>query len=182
MPTWAWIVIAAAIVVVVLAAIWYGTTVSRRRSLQDRFGPEYDRTLADAPTRREGEAELREREQRRDELDIRPLEAEQRQRYLREWELVQADFVDDPGGAVSQADALIQRVMRDRGYPVEDFEQRSADLSVDHADVLEHYRAGHTIAEKHERDEADTEELRQALVHYRALFAELLVEEPARKV
>lgn len=179
MPTWVLIVIAAAIVVVAVAA-WLGTRVARRRSLHDRFGPEYDRAVADAPTRREAESELRERERRRDELEIRPLPAAQRGRYLREWERVQADFVDDPGAAVSEADALIQRVMRERGYPVEDFEQRAADLSVDHSDVVQDYRAGHAVARKHAREEADTEELRQALVHYRALFDTLLAEEPVR--
>jgi hypothetical protein len=181
MPTWAWImIIAAAVLLVVAVAAWVATNAARRRSLQGRFGPEYDRTVSDAPSRREAEAELRERERRRDELEIRALSAGDRRSYLREWERVQADFVDDPGTAVSEADTLIQRVMRDRGYPVEDFEQRAADLSVDHADVLDHYRTGHAIARKHVRDEADTEELRQGLVHYRALFDALLAEEPAR--
>jgi hypothetical protein len=180
MPTWAWIVIIAAAVVVLAAVAWAAMSTARRRSLRDRFGPEYDRAVSDAPTRREAEAELRERERRRDELEIRPLSAADRGRYLREWERVQADFVDDPGGAVAEADALIQRVMRDRGYPVDDFEQRAADLSVDHAEVVEHYRTGHAVARRHAREEADTEELRQALVHYRALFDALLAEEPAR--
>ena len=180
MPTWAWILIIAVAVVVLAAVAWAALTARRRRSLQSRFGPEYDRTLSDAPTRREAESELRERERRRDELDIRPLDAASRGRYLREWERVQADFVDDPGAAVAEADALIQRVMRERGYPVEDFEQRAADLSVDHADVVDHYRAGHATSRRHAREEADTEELRQAVVHYRALFDTLLAEEPAR--
>jgi hypothetical protein len=180
MPTWAWIVVAVAVVLVLVGAAWVATIAARRRSLQRRFGPEYERTVADAPSRREAEAELREREQRREELEIRPLADAERRRYLRELDRVQADFVDDPGAAVSEADTLIQRVMRDRGYPVEDFEQRAADLSVDHPDVVEHYRAAHAVALRHTRDEADTEQLRQALVHYRALFDELLEEEPAR--
>jgi hypothetical protein len=180
MPTWAWIVVAVAVVLVLAGAAWAATIAARRRSLQQRFGPEYERTVADAPSRREAEAELREREQRREELEIRPLADADRRRYLRELDRVQADFVDDPGAAVSEADTLIQRVMRDRGYPVEDFEQRAADLSVDYPDVVEHYRAAHAVALRHTRDEADTEQLRQALVHYRALFDELLEEEPAR--
>jgi hypothetical protein len=180
MPTWVWIVIIGAAVGVLVAVAWAATSTARRRSLRNRFGPEYDRTVEDAPTRREAEAELRDRERRHDELEIRPLSAADRGRYLREWERVQADFVDDPGTAVAEADELIQRVMRDRGYPVEDFDQRAADLSVEHADVVEHYRTGHAVARRHARDEADTEQLRQALVHYRALFDALLAEEPAR--
>jgi hypothetical protein len=178
MPTWVWIVIIGAAVGVLVAVAWAATSTARRRSLRNRFGPEYDRTVEDAPTRREAEAELRDRERRHDELEIRPLSAADRGRYLREWERVQADFVDDPGTAVAEADELIQRVMRDRGYPVEDFDQRAADLSVEHADVVEHYRTGHAVARRHARDEADTEQLRQALVHYRALFDALLALEP----
>jgi hypothetical protein len=180
MPTWAWIVVAVAVVLVLVGAAWVATIAARRRSLQRRFGPEYERTVTDAPSRREAEAELREREQRREELEIRPLADAERRRYLRELDRVQAEFVDDPGAAVSEADTLIQQVMRDRGYPVEDFEQRAADLSVDHPDVVEHYRAAHAVALRHTRHEADTEQLRQALVHYRVLFDELLEEEPAR--
>jgi hypothetical protein len=175
MDTWVWIVIAVAVVVVVLAAVaWYVTRARGRRELQERLGPEYDRTVAEAPSRREAESELRERVERRDELEIRPLSEQARERYARAWEAAQARFVDDPEGAIGEADELIQSAMRERGYPVEDFEQRSADLSVDYPHVVEHYREGHGIARRSIRGEADTESLRQAMVHYRALFAELI--------
>jgi hypothetical protein len=174
MDTWVWIVIAVAVVVVVAVLLWVAVTNRRRKELQEGFGPEYERTVADAPSRREAEAELRERRDRHDEFDIRPLSSDARERYTREWETTQAKFVDDPEGAIRDADDLIQSVMRERGYPVEDFDQRAADLSVDHPDVVENYRQGHDLARRTVRGEGDTESLRQALVHYRALFAELL--------
>ena len=174
MPTWAWIVIAAGAALVLLAVAFGVLRANRRRRLQGQFGPEYDRATADAPTRREAEAELVERQRRREELEIRPLSPGARGRYLHEWEVAQARFVDDPQQAIGEADQLIQQVMRDRGYPVEDFDRRAADLSVDHPDVVQNYRAGHAISRKTVRGEADTEELRQAMIHYRALFDELL--------
>ena len=175
MSTWVWVVIAVVVALVVLGAIWFATRARRTRGLQERFGPEYDRVAADAPTKREAEAELREREQRREELEIRPLDPSVRDRYRSEWKDVQARFVDDPAGAVADADRVIQSAMRERGYPVEDFDTRAADLSVEHADVVENYRAGHGIAVAHERGNASTEDLRHAVQHYRALF-EALVE------
>jgi hypothetical protein len=165
-------VIAVAAVIVVLAA-WAAFRARRSGRLKEHFGPEYDRVAADAPTRREAEAELRGREKRRDEFEIRPLEPKQRDRYRAQWQDVQARFVDDPGAAVGDADRLIQAVMRDRGYPVDDFETRAADLSVDHPDVVERYRAAHGIAVAHERGNASTEDLRHAVRHYRALFLAL---------
>jgi hypothetical protein len=174
MPTWLWIVIVVAAAIVVLAVVAAAMRTRRTRNLKERFGPEYDRVAADAPTRRDAEAELREREQRRDELDIRPLDPADRDRYRTRWQDVQARFVDDPAGAVVDADALIQEVMRVRGYPVDDFETRAADLSVDHPDVVERYRAAHGIAVAHERGKAGTEELRHAVRHYRALFESLV--------
>lgn len=179
MPTWAWIVIVIAAVVVVAAIAWNAYNARRRRGLQERFGSEYDRTLADAPSRREAEADLAERQKRRDELDIRPLSPEARDRYASEWHNTQARFVDEPEAAVGEADRLIQQVMRDRGYPVDDFEQRASDLSVDHPDVMSNYRAAHGIQVANERGKASTEDLRTAMVHYRALFTELLETEPA---
>ena len=179
MPTWAWIVIVIAAVVVVAAIVWNANNARRRKGLQERFGSEYDRTVADAPSRREAEANLSQREKRRDELDIRPLERSSRDRYASEWQNTQARFVDDPGGAVGEADRLIQRVMLERGYPVDDFEQRANDLSVDHPEVISNYRAAHGISVANERGKASTEDLRTAMVHYRALFAELLETEPA---
>ncbi len=181
MPTWAWIliIVAAAIVVLLVAAAAWRTR--RTKTLQTTFGPEYDRVTAGTESKREAEAELVERQKRHEELDIRPLTPAARDRYLSRWEEVQARFVDDPEGAVAAADNLIQQVMRERGYPVDDFEQRSADLSVDHPDVVEHYRAGHSIASSNSTGESRTEDLRQAMTHYRALFEELLVtdREPA---
>jgi hypothetical protein len=169
MPGWAWAVVAVVAIIVVALVVWQALKTRQTRTLQDRFGPEYDRTLERADGKREGEADLAARVKRRDELDIRPLPSAARDRYTEEWQHVQARFVDDPRGAVQESDALIGSVMRERGYPVDDFEQRAADVSVDHPRVVENYRAGHRLA-----GSGDTEEQRQAMVHYRALFDELL--------
>ena len=182
MPTWLWIVIVVVAVIVVIAVVASAVRTKRSRALQERFGPEYDRVAADAPSRREAESELRERQKRREELDIRPLDQSDRDRFRNRWQDVQAEFVDDPADAVVHADALIQEVMRARGYPVEDFDTRSADLSVDHPDVVEYYRAAHGIAVAHERGNAGTEELRHAVQHYRRLFDELISERNSEAV
>lgn len=180
MDPWVWIgiaIAAAAVVAIVVLA------VTRRRltaKLQEAFGPEYDRIVAEAPSRREADAELLERESRHAELDLQPLSREARGRYLRDWDAAQARFVDDPERAVGEADALIQGVMRERGYPVEDFEQRAADLSVEHGDVVQNYRAAHAISRRSVHGVAATEDLRQAMVHYRTLFAVLVEAEPPR--
>lgn len=168
MPGWAWVLVAVAAIVVVALVVWQALKARRTRTLQERFGPEYERTVDRSDDRREAEAELAARAKRREELDIRPLTEASRTRYLDEWQRVQARFVDDPGGAVAEADSLIQSVMRERGYPMDDFDQRAADISVDHPDVVENYRQGHRLRS------GDTEEQRQAMVHYRALFDELL--------
>ena len=168
MPGWAWVLVAVVVIIVVALVVWQALRARRTRRLQGRFGPEYDRTVDRADGRREAEAELAARAKRRDELDIRPLPTASRDRYVEEWQHVQARFVDDPRGAVQEADTLIQSVLRERGYPVDDFDQRAADLSVDHPQVVENYRNGHRLST------GDTEEQRQAMVHYRALFDELV--------
>ena len=174
MDTWVWIVIAVVAAIVLLAVLWSATRARRTRSLQDRFGREYDRTIEHAGDKREAERELREREKRHEQLDLRPLAPEQRDRYIEQWEVTQGRFVDDPSGAVAEADRLVQRVMKDRGYPVDDFEQRVADISVEHPDLVEKYRTAHGVAQASERGQASTEDLRHSVRHYRALFVELL--------
>jgi hypothetical protein len=164
------------VVVVVLLAIVGWLAYDRRRSdsLRSRFGPEYKRTVEQVGDRREAESELAERERRVSALQIRPLPAGDRERYDADWRRVQARFVDEPPAAIAEADRLIGEVMERRGYPVGDFKQRVADISVDHPTVVEHYRAAHDIAERDARLPEDTETLRQAMVHYRALFVDLL--------
>jgi hypothetical protein len=174
MPTWAWILIALGIAIAALAIVGAAVGRRRRQGLQERFGPEYDRTVADAPSRREAESNLAERQKRRKQLDIKPLDAESQERYSGEWRVAQQRFVDDPASAVGEADRLIQDVMRARGYPVEDFDQRADDISVDHPEVVSNYRAAHAISVANDRGKASTEDLRTAMVHYRTLFMELL--------
>jgi hypothetical protein len=162
-----------AVVVIAGFAIW---AMQRRRSreLRQRFGPEYERAVGSAHDKRKAEADLRERQDRVDALEIRPLDPAARDRFSERWREVQAMFVDDPGSAVDQADTLIEEVMRARGYPVGDFEQRAADVSVNHPQVVDHYRTAHAIATRRRSGDGATEQLRQAFVHYRALFADLL--------
>jgi hypothetical protein len=174
MDTWVWIVIAVVAAVVVLAVVWSVARSRRRRALQETFGREYDRTVEQAGGRSAAERELRERQKRHDELDIRPLSPESRDRYVRRWQSTQARFVDDPTGAVAEADALVQDVMQERGYPTKDVDRRVADISVEHPDLVEKYRTAHGIAQASDRGEASTEELRHSVRHYRALFNVLL--------
>jgi FtsZ-interacting cell division protein ZipA len=169
------LLIAIVVVIVLLALLAFFAGRQRRsRQLKDRFGPEYDRTVERAGDQRAAESELLDRAERRQQLDIVPLDPEARTRYLEAWRNTQAQFVDAPAEATREADRLITSVMRDRGYPVDDFEQRAADISVDHPQVVDDYRAAHAIAAANDRSEASTEDLRQALVHYRSLFEELL--------
>ena len=177
MPTWAWIVIAVAAVALVALLAVAALTRRRTSELRERFGPEYDRTVEERGGRRPAEAELASRVERRERLEIRHLSSESRERYLESWQQVQAEFVDEPAGAVNKADRLVTAVMDDRGYPMDEFERRAADISVDYPQVVERYRSAHGIARKNEEGEATTEDLRQAMKHYRALFEELL--EPA---
>jgi FtsZ-interacting cell division protein ZipA len=173
MSTWVWIVIAVA-VIVVLAIAWSALRAKRSRALQGTFGNEYDRTVNEAGGRRAAEKELLERQKQHDELDIRPLSPESRERYVQRWQSTQSRFVDDPKGAVAEADRLVQDVMQERGYPTKDFDRRVADISVDHPDLVEKYRTADGVARASERGEATTEDMRHSVRHYRALFAELL--------
>ena len=176
MPTWAWIVIIIVAAVIVVAAIAAWTQQKRRAQLKERFGSEYDRTVSDRDDRRAAEKELAERERKRERLDIVPLSSEAQAKYSASWQEVQTQFVDDPSNAVNEADRLVTNVMRDRGYPIENFDQRADDISVDHPDVVENYRAAHAVYVKASDGNggAGTEDLRQGFVHYRALFNELL--------
>jgi len=162
------------VIVALLGVVWVELRRRRSRHLRERFGPEYDRTVRSEGNIRKAEAELDARARRVEALHIHPLNASDRARFEESWRRIQAQFVDDPSGAVTQGDRLIGEVMTVRGYPVADFEQRVADVSVDHADVVINYRAAREIALQHSRGEASTEDLRQALVHYRALFKDLL--------
>ena len=173
MDAWIWIVIPIAVVAVVVIA-WMVARNRRSRELREQFGPEYDRALTEEGDRRHAEGELLDRVKRHEELDIRPLPPASAQRYLGEWRDVQGRFVDAPEEALGQADALVSAVMRERGYPMDDFEQRSADISVEHPEVVEDYRAAHGISMANDQGHASTEDLRQAMVHYRALFERLV--------
>ena len=170
----AWIIVA--IVVVAIVSIGAMMWSRRRRSehLRDHFGPEYDRAVEAKGDRAKAEAELAERQKRVEKLDIRPLEPAERREFSARWDDVQARFVDDPPRAVAFADALLGDVMKNRGYPVSDFDQRAGDISVDHPVVVDHYHKAHDIALRQERGQASTEDLRQAMIHYRALFDNLV--------
>ena len=170
-------IVAIVIVVIVVAAVLLVlTTANRRRRLRDRFGPEYDRAVTERGSRREAEAELAEREKHVRELDIRPLSPAAQNQYRSEWTAVQEQFVDAPQAAVTGAQTLVSAVMEDRGYPTQPYDQTVADLSVEHASTLDHFRAAHDISQNAAAGTASTEDLRQAMIHYRALFAELLGE------
>ncbi|MCR6486749.1 hypothetical protein M8542_28370 [Amycolatopsis sp. OK19-0408] len=174
MPTWLIVVIVVVAIAVLGAVIWLVSQEMQRKRLQQRFGPEYDRTVEESDNPRAAQRELAERERRHKELDIRPLSASARERYATEWAGVQEKFVDHPATAVSEADRLLVALMAERGYPTEGYEQQVADLSVRHAKTLEHYRAAHTTQQK--RDGASTEDLRDAMVRYRTVFEDLLTD------
>jgi hypothetical protein len=174
------IVVIVLVILVVLAVAAAFAIMARRRSLQQKFGPEYDRMVAEQDSRKAAERELRDRERRHAELTLTPLSAESRAKYAAAWEDIQARFIDSPAEAVSAADELVTRLIAERGYPTEDYEEQLAHLSVEHARTLGHYRDAHEIHLRNERGEASTEQLRQAVVHYRELFADLLGEDPAR--
>jgi hypothetical protein len=173
MPTSTLIIILLAIAVAALTA-WIIIQNRRSRHLRTRFGPEYERTLAEHGERKKAEEILTRREERVERFRIKALSPEDRSGFLDAWKQQQARFVDDPSSAVIEADRLVADVMHRRGYPVGDFEQRAADISVQHPRVVENYRAAHAIAVQQERGRATTEDLRKAMVHYRALFADLV--------
>jgi hypothetical protein len=170
------VIIIVVVVILLAAAAALVLPRMRRRRLQQRFGPEYERTVGSTGDRRAAEEDLQQREHRRKELEIHALDPGARNAYAQRWRGAQERFVDTPGQAVGDADTLVQQVMRDRGYPVGDFDQQARDVSVDHADVVSEYHAAHEISQLNERGNASTEQLRAAMVHYRALFAVLLDE------
>jgi hypothetical protein len=161
-------------VVVIAAAAWYGMRRRRSGALRERFGPEYDRVVQTTGDVKRAEASLEARARRVEAMHIRPLSAGDAERFGSAWRQLQERFVDDPKGAVTEADRLVGEVMHARGYPLGEFDQRVEDISVDHPNVVMNYRAAREIARAHARGEASTEDLRQGMVHYRALFSELL--------
>ena len=172
--TTTWIVIIVVVVVVLLAAGVLLLPRVRSRRLQQQFGPEYERTVRATGDRREAERDLAGRAEERKELEIRPLDPGARNAYAQRWRLVQERFVDSPMQAVGDADILVEEVTRERGYPVGDFHQQARVVSVDHADVVSEYHAAHEISLLSGRGDASTEQLREAMVHYRTLFSQLL--------
>jgi hypothetical protein len=170
------IVLAAVAILLIAVLAWL--YVRKRRSttanLQKKFGPEYDRAVLVHGAGREAESKLEDREKRVEKLNIRDLDPMEHERFSKRWEAVQSRFVDSPKGAVTEADDLVSSVMKARGYPMSDFDQRAADISVDHPRVVENYRSAHEIALRVGKDAATTEDLRTAMIHYRSLFEELV--------
>ena len=174
MSEWIWIVIAVLVIVVIAVVAWSMSRRKRSERLREHFGPEYERTVGELGDDRAAEAELLQREKKRKKLDIVELTPEARQEHAATWLKVQAEFVDAPSEAVGRAERLVTRVMRERGYPIDDFESRAADISVDHPDIVDNYRSAHSIYQSHHDGQIETEAARQAFVHYRALFDRLL--------
>jgi hypothetical protein len=177
------VILSVVLAVAVIAVItWFVTKQKQSQRLQQRFGPEYGRAVIELGSRGKAESELKERENRVARLNITPLAPAEAARFTQAWNAMQGRFVDNPKGAVSEADHLVRELMVKRGYPMADFERRAADISVDHPRVVAAYRAAQVIAARDERGEADTEELRKAVVHYRTLFDELLEVESVNPV
>jgi hypothetical protein len=176
MDAWIWIVIAIAVVVVIaaLAIIVLARQQRRHRVLHDHFGDEYDRTIEGADKRWHGERELQDRLDLRERFEVRPLAPAARDRYIGQWRETQTRFVDQPAVAVAEADALVDNVMRERGYPVDDWDQQAAVVSVDHPRIVEDYRVAHDIADRSRGNNVSTEELREGFLRYRSLFDALL--------
>ncbi|MEU9303189.1 hypothetical protein [Streptomyces sp. NPDC048269] len=171
------IVVAAVVVLALSLMLWM---LARRRHLRGQFGPEYERTVEEKGGKLAAERDLRAREERHDQLDIKELPPERRRHYTEEWSGVQEHFVDRPEGAVAEADQLVTRLMRERGYPTDGYSGQLRDLSVEHGRTLEHYRAAHDVQVRSDGGQATTEELRGAMVHYRALFEEMLTDQRSR--
>jgi hypothetical protein len=177
MPTWEWILIGASVVIVIAAVLVAATVANSRRKtrrLKQHYGAEYQRLASQAGGRQAAEQELIARERKREKLNIVPLRPAARSDFTTRWQQVQTRFVDDPATAVGVADRLVTDVMHERGYPVDDFDRRAADISVDHPQIVQNYRAAHGIHLSQLHGDVSTEQLREAFVHYRALFETLL--------
>ena len=182
LDTQTWIILAAVVVLGLVAlGAWLFYQKKQSHKLQERFGPEYGRTVNEFGSRTKGESELKAREKRVERLDILPLAPSEGARFSEAWLALQSRFVDNPKGVVVQAEQLVRELMEKRGYPMGDFERRAGDISVDHPDVVANYRSAQAIAVRDRQGSADTEELRKAVVHYRALFDELLEVREARQ-
>jgi hypothetical protein len=171
------LIVLAGVVILVIAVLAWLLMQKRRNTtadLQQRFGPEYQRAVREHGSERKAETKLADREKRVEKLNLRDLDPLERERFSKQWESVQSRFVDSPKGAVAEADDLVSSVMKTRGYPVSDFDQRAADISVGHPRVVENYRSAHEIALRVGNDAATTEDLRTAMIHYRSLFEELV--------
>ena len=170
------IVLAAVVILIAAVLVWLYVRNRRRTTagLRTKFGSEYDRAVLAHGSERKAESKLEDREKRVEKLKIRELDPTEHERYSKQWDAVQSRFVDSPKGAVAEADDLVSSVMKTRGYPVSDFEQRAADISVDHPRVVQNYRTAHEIALRLGKDQATTEDLRTAMIHYRSLFEELV--------
>jgi hypothetical protein len=170
------IVLAAVVILIIAVLAWL--YLRKRRSttaeLRKKFGPEYELAVREHGSIRKAEAKLEDRQERVEKLNIRDLDPMERERFSKQWESIQSRFIDSPKGAVAEAEDLVSSLMKTRGYPVSDFDQRTADLSVDHSRVVENYRSAHEIALRVGKDQATTEELRTAMIHYRSLFEELV--------
>lgn len=175
--TWIWIAVAVVAVVLLVLAVWAAARARRRSHLKHRFGPEYEHTVEETGSRNEAEAELKQREKRVEGYEIRALSASERDGFTQRWRSVQATFVDDPPTAVTEADRLVTELLETRGFPVGDFRQRQADVSVRHPQVVHHYREARELARRTRDGEATTEDLRQAMKHYRTLFDALLTDD-----
>lgn len=176
--TWIWIAVAVAVVVLLAVAAWAVSRARRRHHLERHFGPEYGHTVDEVGSRSKAEAELIAREKRVESYELRALSASERDRFAQRWRSIQATFVDDPSAAVTEAHGLIKELLAARGFPMGDFQQRQADLSVRHPQVVHHYREAREIADRNRAGEASTEDLRRAMQHYRTLFDSVLTDHP----